>query len=512
MAYSSAINLKNIKKSVYDLESSAQRSRKVAKNVGQSILDSNRRKRKAISSGITTFNKRREAVKRREREDIIEASSIGGILKRTRTVTMSSTKGFLGRILDFVGTLLVGWAINNLPNIIKTAERLMGRMQDYFAVLREFTSGFQNFASTFGSTVVDVSSSLLKFDFKSTMRILERSMSSMQDSFREMDNSVSKAYNMLREDVYKLLGIEEIPEIETPTTPSPYESGPSTLPDQQSPEMYRIAAALSTEGSGSQSTVDMMQVVVNRKATGRYGATYTDILSAGTGGNNVAFQGVWVRPGGPKAFRKINTLEDAAKWSGQSKSSLLRIISDIQNPTLQQNAAKFVGGALEFRASPQNNPNGRLPGTAWRGGRGDNQFLVDPSRGDPLRKEGAAPFRLPKPIPKAKPRVPDKNIPMPDASKPGAPGIPGDPKSPKIGEWVGSSKREYSTQLAQNIKNGKPRRKTDVIIVNTETKGTKVPAVFPVSPGNALEDHIALSDGVNSMEIIRLMNLTVLGA
>jgi len=101
---------------------------------------------------------------------------------------------------------------------------------------------------------------------------------------------------------------------------------------------------------------------------------------------------------------------------------------------------------------------------------------------------------------------------MPDASKPGAPGIPGDPKSPKIGEWVGSSKREYSTQLAQNIKNVKPKRKTDVIIVNTETKGTKVPAVFPVNPGNALEDHIALSDGVNSMEIIRLMNLTVLGA
>jgi len=188
---------------------------------------------------------------------------------------------------------------------------------------------------------------------------------------------------------------------QTPSAPPASPGAPSStgtgLPDPQSAEMYRIAAALSTEGSGPQSTVDMMQVVVNRKASGRYGKTYTEILSAGTGGKNVAFEGVWKRPGGPGAFRKIQTIEDAVRWSGQSKSALLRIISDIQNPTLQANSAKFVGGAFDFRASPQNNPSGRLPGTAWRGGAGDNQFLTDSSRGDPIRKEGPAPFNLPAP-------------------------------------------------------------------------------------------------------------------
>jgi murein DD-endopeptidase MepM/ murein hydrolase activator NlpD len=216
-----------------------------------------------------------------------------------------------------------------------------------------------------------------------------------------IQNDINTAITLLKTPLDLGFGQLDIDETGQPAAPPDVEpSLPRTgLPDPKSAEMYRIAAALVTEGSGPQSTVDMMQVVVNRKASGRYGATYTDILSAGTGGKNVAFEGVWKRPGGPKAFRQIQTLEDAAKWSGQSKATLLRIISDIQNPTLQANSAKFVGGAFDFRASPQNNPNGRLPGTAWRGGAGDNQFLTDPNRGDPIRKEGPAPFNLPAAVP-----------------------------------------------------------------------------------------------------------------
>ena len=148
----------------------------------------------------------------------------------------------------------------------------------------------------------------------------------------------------------------------------------------------------------------------SRKASGKYEKTYTDILAAGTGGKNVAFQGVWKRPGGPSGFRKIQTLDDAAKWSGQSKQTLLKIISDIQNPSLQAKAATFVGGATEFRGSPPN-IGIRYPGTSWRGGRGDNQFLTSQAAGYDytyIRPEGAAPFNLPAPVAKPKPTTPGK--------------------------------------------------------------------------------------------------------
>jgi hypothetical protein len=152
----------------------------------------------------------------------------------------------------------------------------------------------------------------------------------------------------------------------------------------------------------------MMQVVVNRKATGGFGSTYTDILSAPN-----QFAGV-SNARSASSFRKIQTLKDASKWSGQSQNTLLGIIKNIQDPSLQANAAKHVGGALEFRAQPgyykryglvrgEMGPDGRFYNSAWRGGPGDNQFLKDP-RKDPIRKEGPAAFNLPAPIPQtAKP-------------------------------------------------------------------------------------------------------------
>lgn len=130
---------------------------------------------------------------------------------------------------------------------------------------------------------------------------------------------------------------EKIPPIgqENPN-PDAYDSPPDNrLPGKESSEMFRIAAALSTEGTGSQSTVDIMQVLVNRKAFS--GGSYTQLLS-----QPGQFKGVENK--GVGKFRKIQTLKDASKWSGVSESTLLGIIKDIKNPSLQSSAAKHVGG------------------------------------------------------------------------------------------------------------------------------------------------------------------------
>ena len=38
------------------------------------------------------------------------------------TGAMKSTKGFFGRIMDYLGNILIGWAVVNLPRIIKFAD------------------------------------------------------------------------------------------------------------------------------------------------------------------------------------------------------------------------------------------------------------------------------------------------------------------------------------------------------------------------------------------------------
>ena len=200
-------------------------------------------------------------------------------------------------------------------------------------------------------------------------------------------------------------GNEPPPVIQNPVTPSPPTPTPTPQPVQpQNPviprtqtqgtsgtgEEFRVAAGLLTEGARGQAAIDVLQVVANRAS--QSGQSYTDVLAAGTGGNNVAFQGIW-HHGGPEKFRNITTIEEAAAFANTTPDVIEQVVKDMRNPAMRQSAKDHVKGALEFRGSPSTiksvnndgNPkndvaadaDGRMPGTSWRGGQGDNQFMTD---------------------------------------------------------------------------------------------------------------------------------------
>lgn len=400
IAYKSSISVGNISKTVSSLGKGISQAQKSANNINNNLLKKTRLSRQSIANERISFVKRREAVRRREQEDIVEASGIGGAIRRQGKVIASSTKGFLGRILDFIGTMMVGWLVSNLPTIISLAQQLIKRIEKTVTIMGGFVTGVTKILSGFGSLLSETFGNLASFDFTVPADQLNLSMKKMKEGFQDIEDSIQSVINIFSEPFD--FGTKE----ETEFPPSTGPGAGTGLPDAQSPEMYRIAAALSTEGSGRQSVVDMMQVVVNRKAMG-YGKTYTAVL-AGKG----QFEGVEKR--GTSGFLKIQTLQDASKWSGQSENALLGIIKNIQDSSLQASAAKFVGGATEFRGSPatvravnsdgdprnniQADSTGRIPGSAWRGGNGDNQFLTsNPPGAAPttLRPGGAAPFNLP---------------------------------------------------------------------------------------------------------------------
>lgn len=186
-------------------------------------------------------------------------------------------------------------------------------------------------------------------------------------------------------------------------------------------EEYRVAAGLLTEGAKGQAAVDVLQVVANRASAN--GQSYTDVLAAGG-----QFAGVSIaRDAG--AFRKITTAEEAAQWANVSVADIMQTVKDMRNQSMRQKAANHVKGATQFRGSPATirkvnndgdpsndvaaNEDGRMPGTSWRGGDGDNQFMTDfsgknnpigpdPTIGDPANinistgpKNITVPFPLP---------------------------------------------------------------------------------------------------------------------
>lgn len=211
IALGSSINLRNINKSLSGLADSVRSARSSASNITKSLVKGNREKRKSLSLSASLFRRRREATLRREREDIIEARTIGGSVKRSGKVIMSSTKGFLGRIMDFLGVVLLGWAVNNLPKIIALVESLIKRMQTYFGILQNFVSGVAQTLTGFVELLRGVAVDISTFNFANIGKTFNTSLNKMKLGFDRIMNSTSKGVRILTQDalsMMKMMGVD----------------------------------------------------------------------------------------------------------------------------------------------------------------------------------------------------------------------------------------------------------------------------------------------------------------
>ena len=198
-AYRSSINISNISKSVSSLGKGIKQAKSSALRTNTILLKSTRFKRESIARDNVFFQRRREAVRRKEQEDIIESSGIRGAFKRQREVIASSTKGFLGRIMDFVGTLMVGWLVNNLPLIIKLGEQVIQKIQGIVGALGGFISGVQQTLSGFGNLLGGVFSNVVQFKFSNIGTDISNSMNQITSGFESIEKSFDDALNLLKE-------------------------------------------------------------------------------------------------------------------------------------------------------------------------------------------------------------------------------------------------------------------------------------------------------------------------
>ena len=387
------------------LASAAKNTTKATIGLGR-LLSRNIETKRNISTSTSIFRRRRvEIGKRSALRDKFLAPVLVTRQTGPRALALTSTSTSISdRLLGFIGYLSAGWILSNMPTWIALGKQFTSRIITAGRILSNYGDEslrvMDGITNVFRAALQNISS----FDFTDSSYLVRSSLNDLKMEIDALGVGLKEVFDVL------LQPFKDIPELGTIQPDEPTQTPPpgTALPDPKSAEMYRIAAALSTEGSGKQSVVDMMQVVANRKAMG-YGKTYTAILS-GKG----QFEGVEKK--GVGGFLKIQTLEDASRWSGQSKNALLGIIKNIQDPALQANAAKHVGGALQFRGSPatvravnsDSNPNnniqadanGRIPGSSWRGGNGDNQFITSNPAGAkyiPIRPGGAAAFNLPTP-------------------------------------------------------------------------------------------------------------------
>ena len=184
----SAINLSNINKAVTGVTETVRKSKLLIDDISEKIGKTNERIKTKISDSAKVFQRRQQAIRRKVREDLIEASGLGGAMRRTNKIISTSTRGFLGRILDFVGTILVGWAIVNIPKIVKLAENLMKRLNKFFKIITGFTNGLTEFFTKFTAELGSIFSSLSQIDLQGIGDQMTNIVTRLQKAFKRMES------------------------------------------------------------------------------------------------------------------------------------------------------------------------------------------------------------------------------------------------------------------------------------------------------------------------------------
>ena len=197
-----SINLSKINKAVTGITETVRRSKVIIDGISEKVNKSNENIKNRISDATKLFQMRRQAARRKEREDLVEASGIGGAIRRTNKIVSSSTRGFLGRILDFIGTLLIGWAVVNIPKIIALAKNLFKRMQKFFKVITGFTEGLREFYTKFTTELSAIMSNLSQIDLQPVSDQISNIILRLQNAFKRMENGFIReifAFNRMTE-------------------------------------------------------------------------------------------------------------------------------------------------------------------------------------------------------------------------------------------------------------------------------------------------------------------------
>ena len=193
----SIINLNNINKSLSGLGRSVQSAIKRTENISENVKNRNLEKKESISMSKEFFAKRRDLQRRREKEELLEASSVVGILKSSGRSIRKTTTGFLGRILEFIGKLILGWAILNLPKIIKISQDVIKRMQKYFAVLTNFINDVALLFTDFRNKITEIATTLIPFDFEKFSNNVKTFMNKIRNAFDQLVLNTIKTVKVL---------------------------------------------------------------------------------------------------------------------------------------------------------------------------------------------------------------------------------------------------------------------------------------------------------------------------
>ena len=197
---SSTTSLNKISRSFTGLSTGIAKSSFLTRSIAKNINTENRNKRKLISSDASFFRSRREGILRRKREDAVEAQGLQGALKQRGKVIKDTGKGFLGRILSFLGIVLIGFVASRLPAILKAVTGLVKRIQQAVGILTGFINGVVGIFTGMGEKLTEIVGMFSGFDFSGTQEKSKESLTKVNEDLNKLNRGFIESVNTYRDD------------------------------------------------------------------------------------------------------------------------------------------------------------------------------------------------------------------------------------------------------------------------------------------------------------------------
>ena len=211
----SSISIKSIGDTANSFFKGFRLARKNANEIVENTRESNKFKSTLIRQDNIFFRRRQENIRRKDREDELEASSVQGAPKTQGAILAKSSRGFLGRILNFIGILLIGWAIENLPKILNGIQSLIRNITKVGGILGFFVDGVKNILGGIGTLIGETISKITGFDFLAGKKEVEDGLESTQTNVLKAQKELAESANLFSD--AENFGLPEPPGFDVPT-------------------------------------------------------------------------------------------------------------------------------------------------------------------------------------------------------------------------------------------------------------------------------------------------------
>ena len=185
------------------------------------LFKKTRVKRESIATNKLLFTKKTEGIKRKEKEAEVEASNLGTGIRRAASPLIGMGKSLLDRIMDAVGSFIVGWLLYNLPTIMTMAQDLISRLQKAGQLIGGFLGNIVKVFTGTGKLAGAILTNIVTLDIFDTNKRVQNSFSELYNTFGEMDKQIKEGIGLVTKPLGELPGEELVPPTGTDYTTTP---------------------------------------------------------------------------------------------------------------------------------------------------------------------------------------------------------------------------------------------------------------------------------------------------